>query len=56
MAPEAAQRDSQVKSALDLWTGSEGTAFVPAFDLEFDDFELLADPRHWKQEPPVQQF
>ncbi len=44
MAPEAAQRDPQVKSAFDVWNGSEGRVFVPAFDLEFDDFELLADP------------
>ena len=47
MAPEAAQRDPRVKSALDLWNGSEGKSFVRGrsdFDLEFDDFELLADP------------
>ena len=47
MAPEAAQRDPQVKASFDLWNGSEGKSFVPGrsdFDLEFDDFELLADP------------
>ncbi len=47
MAPEAAQRDPQVKSAFDSWNGSEGKSFVRGrsdFDLEFDDFELLADP------------
>lgn len=46
-APEAAERDPQVKSLLELWNGSEGKSFVPgraAFDLEFGDFELLADP------------
>lgn len=43
MAPEAAQRDPQVKSLLELWNGSLAPG-RSAFDLEFDDFELLADP------------
>ena len=56
MAPEAAQRDPQVKSALDSWNGSEGRAFVPAFDLEFDDFELLADPATGNKNLPFSSF
>ena len=46
MAPEAAQRDPQVKSILEAWNVSEGRSSNcgrSAFDLEFDDFELLAD-------------
>jgi sialate O-acetylesterase len=43
MAPEAARRDPQVKSLLELWNGPLAPG-RSAFDLEFDDFELLADP------------
>jgi sialate O-acetylesterase len=47
IAPEAAQRDPQVQPILEAWNRSEGTVFSGnrvAFDLEFDDFELLPDP------------
>jgi sialate O-acetylesterase len=46
-APEAAQRDPQLKPIFDDWNQSQGTAFASGrtpFDLEFDDFELLPDP------------
>lgn len=47
IAPEAVQRDPQIKPILDEWNRSEGNAFAAGrtpFDLEFDDFELLPDP------------
>ncbi len=56
MAPEAAQRDPEVKSAIDLWNRTEGRPFVPAFDLEFDDFELLADPATGNKNLSVSNF
>jgi len=47
IAPEAAQRDPQIKVMFDEWNQSEGNAFAAdriPFDLEFDDFELIPDP------------
>jgi sialate O-acetylesterase len=47
IAPDAAQRDPQIKPILEEWNHREGKGFAgsrQAFDLEFDDFELLPDP------------
>jgi len=49
LAPEASQKDSQIKSILDEWDNREGKGFVASrqpFDLQFDDFQLLLDPAH----------
>ena len=44
MAPEAGRRNPEIKALLDEWDRHEGKGFVDngrAFDLEYDDFELL---------------
>ncbi len=59
MAPEAAQHDPQVKAAFELWNNSEGKSFVPGrsdFNLEFDDFELLADSSAANKNLPFSSF
>ena len=59
LAPEAAQRDPQVKASFEQWNGSEGKSFVPGrsdFNLEFDDFELLADPATENKNLPFSNF
>ena len=46
LPPVAAQQDSQIKPILDEWNSHDGKGAVgnrQAFDLEFDDFELLPD-------------
>ena len=47
LPPVAAQQDPQIKPMLDEWNSHDGkgaTGKSQAFDLEFDDFELLPDP------------
>ena len=46
-SPDEAQRDPQIRSIFDAWNRGAGKGFSDsraAFDLEFDDFELLSDP------------
>lgn len=55
IAPQSSQQDTQIKSILDAWNTQEGKGAPPtrqAFDLEFDDFELLPDPNS-TEEPLV---
>jgi sialate O-acetylesterase len=45
--PQSGARNPQIKSLLDAWNNQEGKGATPArqaFDLDFDDFELLSDP------------
>ena len=55
-APRAADRDSQIKSILASWNSDQGDhekAVPQAFDLEFDDFELLKDSTLQSADPLV---
>jgi sialate O-acetylesterase len=53
------RHDPEIKSILDIWDKTEGKGFVGSrqpFDLQFDDFDLLADPVHGGTSPVLSNF